>query len=998
MRKTFLAWLLGAFALTGTTATAQTSASAIESNKQTLYSSDNHKSTPYRIPAIATLSNGDLIAISDQRPCGADVGNGEVDIYAKISSDNGASWTPATTDPSVNGGLKIADGTSSNGYGDAAVVADRESGEILVVCVAGKVVFSNGSSSKHNKMARLRSKDYGKTWTTEDATTTFFDNLLPSAYTMFMASGRICQSRIVKVGNYYRLYAALLVRQKKGWFSKENVNYVVYSDDFGATWSILGGSSCVSSADEAKVEELNDGTIVISSRKSGGRYFNVYTFSNLTTAAGSWGSQSTVTFAGSNATNGELMLYNGVTNVSTGAKQNILLQSLPTGSSRSNVAVYYKVIDDNTTYKPSNFTSGWTKGIEVDNGASAYSTMTIQADGKIGFIYEDDYNTSAASGDAANIVYVPLTVEQITGGAYTLETEEEEKVVVETPAISPNGGTYTETASVTISCATSGATIHYTLDGTTPTTSSAVYTGAITLTQSATVKAIAVKSGCTNSEVASAAFTIKAREVVATPVINPNGGTYIETASVTISCATSGATIHYTLDGTTPTTSSAVYTGAITLTQSATVKAIAVKSEYTNSAVASAAFTITAREVVATPVINPNGGTYEESATVTITCATSGATIHYTLDGTTPTTSSAVYTSAITLTESTTIKAIAVKSEYTNSAVASAAFTITEPVVEPETPVVPEEPETPETPEEPETPSTPELSEEMLQAIAEAKTVAAYTGVGYPTATAATRAELEAVITDAEAGSATVGDITDAIYNFKSETSAIQMPVSGMRYTFTNVAKDGTKQYLKYSSSGISFVSDAASATEYTCKAIDASKGEYAFVTDAGKYLIWKGPEGGEGFWIFKKSYGYNSNKGYVDSYNSTYCDLIVEKLTNGGNVSASSNADLFGMVAIKGWRYSRSEYGYFTMKKNNVFDASSTPYYNDTYSSAFIIECTGGTAEVKTNRDDSATAIENVVIERPADDKVYDLMGRRVVEMQRGKIYIKNGKKFLNK
>ena len=905
MRKTFLAWLLGAFALTGTTATAQTSTSAIESNKQTLYSSYNHKSTPYRIPAIATLSNGDLIAISDQRPCGADVGNGEVDIYAKISSDNGASWTPATTDPSVNGGLKIADGTSSNGYGDAAVVADRESGEILVVCVAGKVVFSNGSSSKHNKMARLRSKDYGKTWTTEDATTTFFDNLLPSAYTMFMASGRICQSRIVKVGNYYRLYAALLVRQKKGWFSKENVNYVVYSDDFGATWSILGGSSCVSSADEAKVEELNDGTIVISSRKSGGRYFNVYTFSNLTTAAGSWGSQSTVTFAGSNSTNGELMLYNGVTNVSTGAKQNILLQSLPTGSSRSNVAVYYKVIDDNTTYKPSNFTSGWTKGIEVDNGASAYSTMTIQANGKIGFIYEDDYDTSAASGDAANIVYVPLTVEQITGGAYTLETEEEEKVVVETPAISPNGGTYTETASVTISCATSGATIHYTLDGTTPTTSSAVYTGAITLTQSATVKAIAVKSGCTNSEVASAAFTIKAREVVATPAISPNGGTYTETASVTITCATSGATIHYTLDGSTPTTSSAVYTGAITLTESATIKAIAVKSE------------------------------------------------------------------------------------YTNSAVASAAFTITEPVVEPETPVVPEEPETP---------STPELSEEMLQAIAEAKTVAAYTGVGYPTATAATRAELEAVITDAEAGSATVGDITDAIYNFKSETSAIQMPVSGMRYTFTNVAKDGTKQYLKYSSSGISFVSDAASATEYTCKAIDASNGEYAFVTDKGKYLIWKGPEGSEGFWIFKKTYGYNSNKGYVDSYNSTYCDLVVEKLTNGGNVSASSNADLFGMVAIKGWRYSRSEYGYFTMKKNNVFDASSTPYYNDTYSSAFIIECTGGTAEVKTNRDDSATAIENVVIERPADDKVYDLMGRRVVEMQRGKIYIKNGKKFLNK
>ena len=990
MRKTFLTWLLGVLMMNGLIATAQTSASAIDGKKQTLFSSNNHQSTPYRIPAIATLSNGDLIAISDQRPCGADVGNGEVDIYAKLSSDNGLTWSPATTDPSVNGGLKIADGTSSNGYGDAAVVADRESGEILVICVAGNVVFSNGSSSKHNKMARLRSKDYGKTWTTEDATSAFFDNLLPDAYTMFMASGRICQSRIVKVGNYYRLYGALLVRQKKGWFSKENVNYVVYSDDFGKTWKILGGTSCISSADEAKVEELNDGTIVVSSRKSGGRYFNVYSFTNLNTAAGSWDSRSSATFAGNNSTNGELMLYNNVTNVSTGKQTNILLQSLPTGSSRSNVAVYYKVIDDNTSYKSSNFTSGWTKGIEVDNGASAYSTMTIQSDGKIGFIYEDDYNTSAASGDAANIVYVPLTVEEITGGAYTVKANEPEVIVVETPSITPNGGTFVETASVSINCATSGATIYYTTDGTTPTTSSTAYTGAFNLTKSATVKAIAVKTGCTNSEVASAAFTIKAREVVATPTITPNGGTFVETASVSIACATTGATIYYTTDGTIPTTASTVYTGAFNLTKSATVKAIAVKAECTNSAVASAAFTITAREVVATPTITPNGGTFVETASVSIACATTGATIYYTTDGTTPTTASTAYTGSFNLTKSATVKAIAVKAECTNSAVASAAFTITEAVVEPETP---------DTPVTPDTPDTPELSTEMVEAIAQAKSVAAFTGVGYPTATSAVRTALEDVIANAEAGSATIDQLSDAVYDFKSETSDIQMPINGMRYTFTNVAKDGTKQYLKYSSSGISFVSNASSATEYTCKEIDAATGEYAFVTDQGKYLIWKGPDGSEGFWLFKKTYGYNSNKGYVNSYNSTYCDLVVEKLTNGGNVSANSDADLFGLMAIKGWRYSRSEYGYFTMKKNNVFDASADPYFNSTYSSAFIIECVGGTAQAKVkDLPEEATAIEEVIVERPGNDYIYDLMGRRVTEMQRGKIYIKNGKKFLLK
>jgi hypothetical protein len=383
-----------------------------------------------------------------------------------------------------------------------------------------------------------------------------------------------------------------------------------------------------------------------------------------------------------------------------------------------------------------------------------------------------------------------------------------------------------------------------------------------------------------------------------------------------------------------------------------------------------------------------------ETASVSIACATTGATIYYTTDGTTPTTASTAYTGAFNLTKSATVKAIAVKAECTNSAVASAAFTITEAVVEPETP------DTPVTPDTPDTPDTPELSTEMVEAIAQAKSVAAFTGVGYPTATSTVRTALEGVIANAEAGSATIDQLSDAVYDFKSETSDIQMPVNGMRYTFTNVAKDGTKQYLKYSSSGISFVSNASSATEYTCKEIDAATGEYAFVTDQGKYLIWKGPDGSEGFWLFKKTYGYNSNKGYVNSYNSTYCDLVVEKLTNGGNVSANSDADLFGLMAIKGWRYSRSEYGYFTMKKNNVFDASADPYFNSTYSSAFIIECVGGTAQAKVKDlpEEEATAIEEVIVERPGNDYIYDLMGRRVTEMQRGKIYIKNGKKFLLK
>ena len=79
---------------------------------------------------------------------------------------------------------------------------------------------------------------------------------------------------------------------------------------------------------------------------------------------------------------------------------------------------------------------------------------------------------------------------------------------------------------------------------------------------------------------------------------------------------------------------------------------------------------------VATPTFTPAEGTYYEEQTVSIACATDGATIHYTLDGTDPTESSPVYTSPLTISETVTIKAIAVKDEYNDSNIATATYTI----------------------------------------------------------------------------------------------------------------------------------------------------------------------------------------------------------------------------------------------------------------------------------------------------------------------------------
>src|SRR5208337_1320778 len=101
---------------------------------------------------------------------------------------------------------------------------------------------------------------------------------------------------------------------------------------------------------------------------------------------------------------------------------------------------------------------------------------------------------------------------------------------------------------------------------------------------------------------------------VPTPTFSPAAGTYGSSQTVTISDSTSGSTIYYTTNGTTPTTSSTKYTSAITVNSTETVKAIATASGYTNSAVGSAAYTF----VAPTPTFSPGAGSYGSSQTVTI--------------------------------------------------------------------------------------------------------------------------------------------------------------------------------------------------------------------------------------------------------------------------------------------------------------------------------------------------------------------------------------------
>src|SRR5579863_417715 len=239
-----------------------------------------------------------------------------------------------------------------------------------------------------------------------------------------------------------------------------------------------------------------------------------------------------------------------------------------------------------------------------------------------------------------------------------------------TPSFSPAPDTYTTAQSVTLSDATTGATIFYTTDGSTPTTSSTVYSAAIAVSSTTTIKAIATAPGLNASAVASGTYTI---QTAAAPSFSPAPGTYTTTQSVTLSDTTTGATIYYTTDGSTPTTSSTVYSAAIAVSSTTTIKAIATAPGLNASAVASGTYTI---QTAAAPSFSPAPGTYTTTQSVTLSDTTTGATIYYTTDGSTPTTSSTVYSAAIAVSSTTTIKAIATAPGLNASAVASGTYTI----------------------------------------------------------------------------------------------------------------------------------------------------------------------------------------------------------------------------------------------------------------------------------------------------------------------------------
>lgn len=416
---------------------------------------------PHRIPAIVKSGNT-VIVFADKRYSGGDVGQQTHDHYGyridtkiRKSYDDGETWTEDITIIQGESGRKITKDLwyGGMGYGDVAVVADRDTSQnIVYFCVAGKKQFISSEKGSTNMIYRFRSKDGGVTWTHKDITTEIYgrEGTLGNNFDgAFFSSGSILQSSMVKVGNYYRLYAAIHTNIKSGGIfgigEKNNLSTtVVYSDDFGETWNRLGTSGTnvtITNGNEAKCQELPNGDIVVSCRAANGRIFNIFHYkdgslpTSPNTAVGEWLGEAVMefdkdsgTYCNDSGTNGEFLI---IKVDSCDVEGLYALQSMPAGptngTGRSNLAIYYKKIgningnDIGKNYTdPAAFASGWKEAIRVSNTTSAYSSMTMLDNKTIGFVYEEDY-LDYGSG-AYDIKFKKFNIREIVAPGSMLKT------------------------------------------------------------------------------------------------------------------------------------------------------------------------------------------------------------------------------------------------------------------------------------------------------------------------------------------------------------------------------------------------------------------------------------------------------------------------------------------------------------------------------------------------------------------------------------------------
>lgn len=471
--------------------------------RKLIFAPGDYSSVAYRIPVLTTAWDGSLIAITDKRKYNQSDIPEDIDIVVRRSTDNGKTWS----EPVI-----MAEGTGyKKGYGDASIVKTNTENELLAIFIGGNGLFASTTSDRIRTYIS-RSTDNGQTWSQpKDITDQIFSGDRKYWTASFCAAGNGLKTR-----NGVLMFVAAM-RHDSG---TTLYNHVIYSNDNGETWNV---SNCaMMGGDEAKVVELNDGKILMSIRRQGkgARYYNISNNVPSKTEAVEWTQKNTSTVDSWSdmiepACNGDIVRY---TSTKDGYDKDRILHTVPNhSSSRENVTVFLSYDEAKT----------WGIKKSICKTGSAYSSIAILEDGTIGVYTEENYNT-----DAYSTYFVNFSLDWLTNGADTY-TEPDGRESVATPVFSLEGGYYSEEQSLEITTETEGASIYYTLDGTTPTNESTLYTEPIKLTETVTVKAIAMKDGMSNSTMTSATYTFLTEWEQPTGTTHTSEDRYVTSATTT---------------------------------------------------------------------------------------------------------------------------------------------------------------------------------------------------------------------------------------------------------------------------------------------------------------------------------------------------------------------------------------------------------------------------------------------------------------------------------
>lgn len=356
----------------------------------------------YRIPALAYLGDGVVLASWDGRPFNAADAPNPNSIVQRRSTDGGATWGPLEV---IAAGSVTAAGeqTPKFGYSDPSYVVDEVTGKVFNFFVYSKDQGFGGSTFGNDDADRnvissavIESEDGGVTWSEPRLIT---DVTKPgNVRSNFASSGQGIQLK-------YGPYAGRLIQQYAGDIQQADGSrtiqaYSVYSDDHGVTWKM--GEPVGSRMDENKTVELSDGRVMLNSRDNANGGYRKVAFS--TDGGYSYGAVTQDLELPDPANNGSITrLFPDAPQGSADAKK-LIFSNSNSQTSRTNVSVRVSCDDGET----------WPSVRTVRPGFSAYSTLERLEDGQIGLLYESSYTngiTFAKFDDAwLNYVCAPLTV------------------------------------------------------------------------------------------------------------------------------------------------------------------------------------------------------------------------------------------------------------------------------------------------------------------------------------------------------------------------------------------------------------------------------------------------------------------------------------------------------------------------------------------------------------------------------------------------------------